>query len=70
MKNIFIVKNSDKAKYKKILSFDDMIVWFDNGKYSVIAACYEPYDKMYRYIKTKFPFEFIVNNMLEIGAIG
>lgn len=70
MKNIFIVENSDRKKYKRTLSFDDMIVWFDNGKYSVIAACYEPYDKIYRYIRKLFPYDFIVNNMLEIGAIG
>lgn len=70
MKNVFIVKNSDKERYKKICSFNDMIVWYQNEKFSIIAPCYLPYKLIYRYIRKLFPHEFIVNNMLEIGAIG
>lgn len=67
---VFLVKNEDKTRYKKLLSFDDNIVYFQNEEYSVIAACYEPLDYIYRWIKKKFPDEFVVNNMLTIGAIG
>lgn len=63
-KDFYLVKNCRRSLIDKILEKDDMIVWYNDNEYKVIAPCYLPYKDVYKYIMRLFPYSFITNNIM------